>query len=77
MVVGSGLMVRWSWVVAAIVRWSAIVARWAWVMGHGAVFLMELWVLVQVFTDLLVAAAGWWVVGLGHSGSGAWWVVVQ
>ena len=52
-------------------------------MGHGAVFLMELWVSVQVFTDLLVKGcklnlevARKWVVGLGTSGSRAWWVVV-
>ena len=26
---------------------------------------------------LNLVVAGWWVVGLGHSGSGAWWVVVH
>ena len=48
-------------------------------MGHSAVFLMELWVSVWVFINLLVegcesnlVAAGWWVVGLGRSGSGSW-----
>ena len=53
-------------------------------MGHGALFLMELWVSVRVFTDLLVegcesnlVVAGWWVVGLGCIGSGVWWVVMQ
>ena len=71
MVVGCDLMVRWSWVVAVIVRWSANVVRRVWVVGHGAVFLMELWVSVWVFIDLLVMATGWWVwvvVGLGCGG---------
>ena len=52
-------------------------------MGHSVVFFMELWVSVQVFTNLLVkgcelnlVVAGWWVVGLGRSGFGALWVVV-
>ena len=30
------------------------------VVGHGAVFLMELWVSVWVFTNLLVVVARWW-----------------
>ena len=76
------MIVRWAWVVGPTVRWLQF--WFLWVVGHGALFLMELWVSVRVFTDLLVegcesnlVVVGWWVVGLGCIGSGVWWVVMQ